>query len=131
MFAQINPDVQLTCSVSTAVPSRFKLLPVMAELLTLQLGSNPVWAAEECGPVPPGIEPSVTCTARADPYSGGISYLEPEIPFGVRLTVKNDVFIAPTPADARHGVDVATNGANSIYVYLEDGARVDVSGAEA
>src|SRR5690606_21338760 len=33
--------------------------------------------------------------------------------------------------DARRGVDVATNGANSIYVYLEDGARVDVSGAEA
>lgn len=108
----------------------FRPLPVAAAL-GMQFGLSSAWAAEECGPPSPGIEPQLTCSSDLSQYSSGITYLEPSIPHGLRLKLDSTVTVLRAAGAAQHGVDLATNGPNAIHLDMADGVRISTSGVHA
>lgn len=110
----------------------FRISPLSAAAtLALQSGLGATWAADECGPIPGGVEPVLVCSGASSLYPNGISYLEGSITSGLRLQVAPDLTIVRLPGSGNHGIDLATAGTDAIRIDMPAGVSISVDGSSA
>lgn len=104
----------------------YPLFPYTALVLALwavQAATHSAWAANECGVLPGGAGPVVTCTPVLNPYAAGIGYSPAN---GMTLNIAPGVVI--DPAADLFGVKVIGGGAQPIIVNVADGVRIRAKG---